>query len=522
MLFKWVAPFLFIGALHGEVYHPVSTSNPEVQKLFNKGLTYLFAFNHDIAFDSFKKASELDPNLAMAYWGMALARGQNVNEDITPENEIKCYRYVQEALKRLPCATPVEKAYIEALSTRYSDDPKADLIQLRFDYRKAMAKLIEAYPEDLDALTLYSESILDLDPWNWWTNEGKPEEGTLEAVEKLNFVLSRNPDHIGANHFNIHAWEESPTPQRALISAHRLESLLPESGHLLHMPCHIFIPVGDYESALKTNKNAIEQDKKYFRNPNHPAGTYTPHYLSHNMSILTRIYKLMEDYDNGIKAAYENANFSLQFLEKMPGLAHYTSAPLNIYLYFKKWNEILNYQSPSKISSEQAYLHYAKAKAHANLGHPEAARKEQELMNSYRKNIDPKDEIARNPATVVLELAALDLEATLEKDLSRRESLLRKAVSLQDTFYYDEPPSWYTHMRIPLGQALLEQEKFEQAQETFEELLKSSLQRNGRALFGLYHSLKGQHKDWEAFWIQREMAGALKHASKPLQLEDLK
>lgn len=202
----------------------------------------------------------------MAYWGMALALGQNINEDVTPEREIKAYNYIQQAIKLSPKSSPNEQDYISVLAVRYTNDPKADFIPLRFLYRDAMKKLVQKYPEDLDAASMYVESILALDPWIWWTTDGKPKAGTKEAIDVLEFVLQRNPDHIGANHYYIHAWEESPFPERALMSAHRLEYLLPESGHLLHMPCHIFILVGDYESALKTNQKAIAQDRNYIEN----------------------------------------------------------------------------------------------------------------------------------------------------------------------------------------------------------------------------------------------------------------
>jgi hypothetical protein len=506
-----------------EIYHPVSTTKSEAQKSFDRGLTYIFAFNHDIAFASFEKAAQLDPSLAMAYWGMALARGQNVNEDVTPENEIKCYNYIQKALKLSGNASANEKAYISALADRYTNDPNADLIPLRFRYRDAMKKVIDAYPEDLDALTLYAESILDLDPWKWWTNDGKPMEGTMEAVGKLEFVLSRDPLHIGANHFYIHAWEESPTPERALMSAHRLEFILPESGHLLHMPCHIFLPVGDYESAVHNSKLAIAQDRAYFKEFGLSAGTYPLHYLTHNTYILARTYMLMEDYENAIKTALEAANFIGPYLEKMRDLSHYASIPLEIYLYFHKWNEILEYKFPINYPSEQAYWHYSRAKAFAALDDLESALKEKELMLRFKEQITSQEEIAKNHAGKVIALAEIDLEATMARVQKKHPeyiSLLNRAVELQDQLNYDEPPAWYISMRIPLGAALLEQQNYADAEAVFQKTLKS-LQRNGRALFGLFLSLKGQNRTIDSFWIKREMTAALKNSSNDLQLENL-
>lgn len=199
------------------IYHPVSTLNPEAQRNFDQGLTYIYAFNHDIAYESFKKAAELDPGLAMAYWGMALALGQNINSDVTAEKELKCYSLIQHALLLSSSASQNEQAYINALATRYTNDPSVDFTPFRFFYRDAMKKVVERYPEDLDAATLYSESILNLYPWKWWFLDGKPKPGTEEAAELLLSVLRRNPWHIGANHYYIHALEESPYPERPCL-----------------------------------------------------------------------------------------------------------------------------------------------------------------------------------------------------------------------------------------------------------------------------------------------------------------
>lgn len=501
------------------IYHPVSTSNEEAQRSFDKGLTYIFAFNHDIAFNAFEYAAKIDPNLAMAYWGMALALGQNINEDIKPQNEKRCYDYIQKALQLSPKASTNEQAYISALATRYSNDPNIDRISLRFAYRNAMKKVVEEYPEDLDAATLYAESILNLDPWKWWQG-GKANPGTYEAIDKLEFVLMRNPDHLGANHYYVHAMEESPFPERALMSAHRLQSLLPESGHLLHMPCHIFLLVGDYESALKTNQKAIARDRNYIQKFG-MGGNYPLHYLKHNLYVLTRIYMLMEDYPNAMQAAYELTNFINPYVQSMPDLAMYLRVPLEVLLYFHRWNEILRYSQPSTYPPILAYWHYCRATAYASLNNADAAQKEKELMLQAKDRITDEDLIANNPASKVLDLAETLLDAALaQAQIRDAESIayLKKAVSLQDELFYDEPPAWPVPVRQLLGFALLRQKEFAEAEKTFQTTLKS-LQRNGRSLFGLFQSLKGQGKKIEAYWVEREMKAALKHASGSIKVE---
>lgn len=505
-----------------EIYHPVSTTNPEAQKSFDKGLTYLYAFNHDIAYREFANAARLDPNLAMAYWGMALALGQNINDDVTPANEIKCYGYMQKAMQLLPNASAVEQAYIKALVVRYTNDPKADLIPLRFKYREAMKKLAAAYPNDLDASTLYAESILDLAPWKYWTWDGKPKDGTMEAIGILNSVLRRNPSQIGANHFAIHAWEGSSTPEQALMSAYRLTYLLPESGHLLHMPCHIFMLVGDYEAAIKTNTKAITQDKEYIKQYG-LGGNYPLNYLSHNMTILVRAYMLSEQYDEAVKAYQDLVNFIVPNLGVMHHLGMHLIVPMEVNLYFHRWNELLAYTPATNMASVVAYMHFSRAIAYINLGDLSSAQKEKALMQKSMSEITDMEEIAKNEAKNVLALAAIILDADLAH-AQKQESVyiddLKKAADIQDKLNYDEPPAWYVPVRAELGKALLEQKRYVEAEAAFRKAL-SVFQRDGRLLLGLYLSVKGQGHDWDAFFIQREMTAALKKAPRPLTLEDI-
>lgn len=507
-----------------EIYHPVSTNSVEAQKSFDRGLTYIFAFNHDIAFRSFENAAKLDPSLAMAYWGMALAIGQNINADVTPENELRAYEYVQKALQLSKNATPMEQDYIQALATRYTNDPKADLIPLRYSYKDEMQKLAKKYPEDLDARTMYAESILDLDPWNWWTKAGKANKGTFDAVDALEFVLMRNPDHIGANHYYIHAMEESKYPERALMSAYRLENLLIESGHLLHMPSHIFIIVGDYERAMNANKRAIEQDTLYIKELGLKSGRYPMHYLTHNLSVLTRVYMLMEDEKNAIDTSYKIIEFISQDQEAMKSMAYHLIAPLEVYLYFNKWDEILNFKLETDYLPAVAYWHYARAMAYAHLKNLDSAKQEKEKM-IQTKNQFKGEVVANNSATSVIDLTHLLLDAAIADAAGeplKAIDLLRKAVSAEDKLTYDEPPPHFMPARLSLGFILLKEKQFKEAEEVFNEGLKD-LQRNGRFLFGIFQSLKGQGRDMEAYYIERELKAALKNASKttsPIPLQN--
>ena len=212
----------------GDINHPVSTSNPEAQKFFNQGLAYIYAFNHEEAIRSFKQAAQLDPQLAMAYWGVALAMGSNYNVPADGPALLEAYNNLQKAIALAPKASEHDRAYINALSKRYSSDLQADKHKLEVDYKNAMGELAKNYPDDLDAATLYAESMMNLRPWKLWSLDGKPAEDTLEIVAVLEGVLRRNPNHSGANHYYIHAVEASTNAERALPSADRLGKIAPK------------------------------------------------------------------------------------------------------------------------------------------------------------------------------------------------------------------------------------------------------------------------------------------------------
>jgi len=206
----------------GSVDHPVTTKNAEAQKFFNQGLAYLFAFNHDEGVASFKRAAELDPTMAMAFWGASLGLGANYNDPSNPDRFTQAYKYLEKAIELAPGVSEAERGYINALAKRYSKDPAADKAKLAADYRMAMAELVKQYPDDLDAATLYAESMMNLRPWQLWSLDGTPAPGTLEIISVLEGVLKRNPNHTGANHYYIHAVEASPNPERGTAAAMRL------------------------------------------------------------------------------------------------------------------------------------------------------------------------------------------------------------------------------------------------------------------------------------------------------------
>src|ERR1700757_2244436 len=249
----------------GDLHHPVSTHNPDAQKFFDQGLRFIYAFNHDEAARSFQHAAELDPKLAMAYWGVAEAVGPNYNDPADPDRYKRAHEAVQKAVDLSADALASEQAYIQAMAKRFPADPNSDLKKAAEEYHDAMRQVARQFPDDLDAATLFAEAGMNLHPWGLWHQDGTPEAGTEEIVATLESVIKRDPNHLGAIHYYIHAVEASRNPERALAAANRLAALAPSAGHLVHMPAHVYIRTGDYASAVKTNQKAAEADRTYIQ-----------------------------------------------------------------------------------------------------------------------------------------------------------------------------------------------------------------------------------------------------------------
>src|ERR1700737_3879960 len=235
----------------GQLHHPVKTGDPEAQRLFEQALALDYGFNHNQAEQCFRRATEVDPKMAMAYWGVALVLGTNYNLAVNEEREKLAYEMVQKALALSVGGPRNERDYVRALAKRYTDKPNPDYGRLEAAYNNAMRKVYKRYPDDLDAATLFAESGMNMHPWKLYAQDGKAKPGTEEIVSVLQSVLKREPNHLGANHFYIHAVEASTHPETGLPSARRLAGLAPSSGHLVHMPAHIYIRTGDPENSDK-------------------------------------------------------------------------------------------------------------------------------------------------------------------------------------------------------------------------------------------------------------------------------
>ena len=508
----------------GEHNHPVSTKNSEAQRFFNQGLTFIFAFNHDESVRSFKRAAELDPNLAMAYWGIALALGPNINLDVDPEREKAAYKAVQKALALSANAPEQERAYIESLAKRYSIDPKADLKKLAVDYKNAMGELVKRYPDDLDAATLYAESMMDLRPWQLWNKDGTPAEGTEEIVTVLESVLKRNPNHIGANHYYIHAVEASLHPERALPSAERLTTLVPAAGHLVHMPAHIYMRTGDYKSADQRNKVAAEVDQAYIKSSG-VQRLYPLMYYSHNLHFLAVAYAMEGRFSDDKKAADQLEAHVGPHVKGMPMLEFFMPTSTLILVRFQRWDDILKSPAPDPgMVITTVIWHFARGMAYAATGKVKEAERERKLFIAAEKTIPADAAWDLNSGGNVLKIAELVLDARIALAKGNKKSsieLLRKAVDAEDALNYAEPPGWYIPVRESLGGVLMLNGDYAEAEKVFRADLHKN-PRSGRSLFGLYENLKAQGKNYDAQLVQKEFEVAWKNADIQLkQVEDL-
>jgi tetratricopeptide (TPR) repeat protein len=515
----------------GEVNHPVSTKNAEAQRFFNQGLALCYGFNHDEAVRSFKRAAELDPDLAMAHWGVALALGPNINMPIDAEHEKAAYEAVQKALSLASKASEAERDYINALAKRYSNDPKADLKKLSVDYKNAMAEVVRRHTDDLDAATLYAEAVMDLRPWQFWSPDGRPAEGTEEMVAVLESVLRRNPDHIGANHYYIHAVEASLHPEWALPSAQRLKTLAPAAGHLVHMPAHIDIRSGNYEAAARSNAYAAEADREYFKTTGQ-TGMYPMMYYSHNLHFLAVAHAMQGRYHDSKRAADQlaahlspNLKASGAMLEAvLPLLDAFLPTPTLIDVRFHRWDDILKSPAPNQnLKVNTTLWHFARAMAYAGTSKLGDAQKEHDAMAAAMKGIPAGRSYGLNTASAVLAIAENVSSARIalaKNDKRLAIDRLKKAAELEDALNYDEPEDWYIPVKESLGGLLIQNGDFAEAERVFRSELKKHL-RNGRALFGLVESLKAQGKTIAAQFVQSEFEAAWKNADIKLRVEDL-
>jgi tetratricopeptide (TPR) repeat protein len=501
------------------LHHPVSTRNGQAQAYFDQGMRLVFAFNHDAAIKSFEHALALDPGLAMAHWGIALALGPNINLPMDAAAHKAAYAELQKAIGLKAKASPLEREYIDALSKRYSSNADADLAPLQVAYKNAMKELVRRHPQDTDAAVLYAESLMDLHPWKLWAPDGAPTEGTLELVKVLEHAQAQQPDHIGALHYYIHAIEASPHPEKALAAAKRLENLAPSAGHLVHMPAHIYIRTGNYIDAIRVNEAAVRADERLASSG--AKSFYLVAYYGHNLHFLAICNAIAGNSARAIAAANKLYAHASPMIKEIPPLDGFLYTPAMVLAQFERWDEILTLPEPAfEAPISDTVWHFARALALAGKGRLVDAASERakflEAANSLPKTL----ELGNNKAGDLVAIAGPYLDgriALMRGNLAEAIPHLRKAVAAEDALAYDEPPVWYLSSREALGAALVRSGDFAGAEATFRENLLRNPE-SGRALFGLRAALLGEGRSEEATKVQARFARAWRAADVTLDL----
>ena len=506
----------------GGYQHSVTTNSELAQRYFNQGLRLVYGFNHAEAIRAFRHVAQIDPRCAMAYWGLALALGPNINAPMNDRRGREAYAAIQQAITLARYASEHDRAYIEALATRYVAEPEsADRDALNRAYAEAMRGLSERYPDDPDARTLFAAALMNIRPWDYWTPDSQPKANTLQLVAALESVLERFPDHIGAIHYYIHAVEASSQPDRALPYARRLGELIPGSGHLVHMPSHIYMRLGLYHDAALSNTRAIEADETYIE-AEAPRGLYPNMYYPHNIDFLWAAQHMEGRSVEAIETARKLAErVPVERARQFPALEAWTAMPLCALVRFGKWQAVLEEpRPPADLRYMTGLWHYARALAFAATDRLDEARAEQTELNAVLTTFDTgRQMMGRNSATDLLGIAVRVVAGELAARAGKTDEAVRQleeAVAGQDRLRYSEPPPWYYPVRQSLGAVLLDAGRPAEAEAVYREDLRRNPD-NGWSLYGLAQSLHGQKKTIPARRTEREFQKAWARADVRLR-----
>jgi tetratricopeptide (TPR) repeat protein len=492
----------------GSYHMAITTASPIAQRYFDQGLRLTYGFNHDEAVKSFKEGVRADSTCAMCWWGIANALGPNINLPMDSSAVQPAYEANQRALALAQRVTPRERAYIEAQSKRYVAAPVDHREPLDSAYAQAMDTVARKFPSDDDAATLYAESLMDLRPWHYWTNAGKPQApSTLEQVAVLRSVVERSPNHPGACHFYIHAVEASTEAASALPCAKRLQTLVPGAGHLVHMPTHIYMRLGMWDLAVEHNEHAVAADERFIQD-RHPTGIYPLGYYPHNLDVMQAALVMLGRRSDAIAAARKIASIdSYEVALQVPPVESFSAKPLYAYSRFGNWEEILKEPAPpAQLRYATGVWHYARGLALAATAHLDSAVVEHDSVAAIASSISPDVYASLNSAKSILAIAERHLAATIARQQGKREeamSALKQGIRLEDDLTYDEPAGWYLPLRQPLGELLLEAGKPKEAERAYREDL-VRFPNNGWSFHGLELSLRAQHRTSEADDVARQ------------------
>jgi tetratricopeptide (TPR) repeat protein len=508
----------------GEMTFNAAAQRPEAIRFVRQGLALVYAFNHDEAARAFREAARLDPNCAMAYWGLALALAPNINDPVpAPEREQEAFEAIAKARTLAAQAPESERAYIDALARRFSAEKGKDRLTLNKAYASAMKEVALKYQSDPDAQVLYADAVMNTMPWQYWGKDGRARPEIPPVVELIERTMTRWPDHTGANHLYIHLVEASTTPERATEAAGRLAKLAPAAGHLVHMPSHIYIRTGRYADSMKANSDAVKADDSYLTQCR-MQGLYPMAYHPHNWHFLAVSAMLHGDGAQAVDASRKMAkrlHHDVMAQKEWALIQYYFAYPMFAMARFGQWDQILAEPQPdTKLRWATAVYHYTRALASLGKNQlPQASAELAKLKSVAAEPIFKELTVGGfNGMPQLLEIGVTVIEGEMagkRKDYALAVQLLEHAVRVEDGLNYNEPPDWYYPARHSLGAVLLEAGRPAEAETVFWEDLRRNPE-NGWALIGLIRSLRAQSRTERVDELQKRLDKAwAKHAPKP-------
>jgi tetratricopeptide (TPR) repeat protein len=512
---------LLPAAERGRFHREVSTRDRVAQDHFDQGLILTFGFDHEEAIRAYERATQADPNLAMAWWGIGFAHGPNINIPMADSAQAQAaFEATRKAAALAGGASPVEQALIGALEKRYAWPAPQDRAALDRAYADAMRDVHERFPDDPDVAILFADALMNLIPWDYWSRTGEPRAETPEIVSTIEGVLAKHPEHPGAIHAYIHAVEASTDPGRALAAADRLRRLVPASGHLVHMPSHIDIRLGHYKQAIQANLAGIEADQKRVQRAG--PGIFYSLYRAHNYHYV--VYAGMFDGQRELSLRHARElqeQVPLDFILKMVDfLDGFYAVPYHAMVRFGMWDEILAEPAPPEgLKVTPALWHYSRGVALSALGRTDEATKELAAFEAAYSRVPDTAMIGNNPAKVVLDIARPMLTGELEYRKGNHDvafAALREAVARDDSLRYDEPWGWMQPVRHALGALLLEQGRLDEAEAVY----RADLERhpdNGWALHGLAECLRRAGRSQDAKQVDARFASAWTRADTKIK-----
>ncbi|GMW03030.1 MAG: hypothetical protein AMXMBFR84_41660 [Candidatus Hydrogenedentota bacterium] len=483
-------------------HFPITTTSKDAQAWFNQGLVLLYGFNHGEAIRSFTEAAALDPKAAMPWWGIAASNGMHLNAVEVTEPQWKAGREAAEkAVSLLDDESELEQALVNAVEKRTAWPVPPEQRPYDEAYASAMKEVYQKHSDDPHVAALYAESLMNLQAWDYWTEDLKPKLNTAEFIEVLEKGLKSHPAHAQLCHLYIHATEAGPEPAKALPAAHALLTSVPAAGHLVHMPSHTYARVGKYTEAVRSNEIAVSADDAFFKIGTEPGMYYVYH--GHNLHFLAFAAMMEGQYVEAMEAArrLEKA-FPEPVLDEFAFLVEgIVPTTLHVMIRFGKWEEILKEPAPAEKRPMMLATHYyARGIALSALGRVSEAKEEVARFENQIKNIPGDWFVFANKISDVIPIAQHMLAGELayrEGRLDDAWAELSKGIEAEDKLLYDEPPGWMIPVRHAMGALLMESGQYARAESLYREDQREH-PGNGWSLLGLKQALAAQGKDSES------------------------